>query len=116
MAPQRRAAASVLLEGPDRARGGHAPRLPRHARAGEVEERVHLAPGPVPPEVQMRPLAVVAPYLEQLTDHEVLEDGAAQGMRAELLRSGDAEQVADQPCIEEVQFGRLDETPREVDV
>ena len=61
-------------------------------------------------------LAPMQPRLEQFRQDEGLEHGAAGGVRAKLVRRSNAQQMAEQPGVEEVQLRRLDEPLAEVAV
>ena len=101
----------VVVEALERVRGDGLTCLDLDGEAvrAEVDEDVHLVAVGVAPEVQRGRLAVVEEELSKLGDDEVLEDGAPEGVGAEVLGAADAEEVAEQARIDEVELGALDE-------
>jgi len=72
--------------------------------ARPVQDHVHLVAAVITPEEETRCLVTVYPVLEQFGDDEGLEDLAAKGVDQEVVRLADAEEIAEEAGIQEVQL------------
>ena len=66
--------------------------------------------------VQNRLLALVGQCFIQLRHHPAFENSPSQRMQPELSRLSDLQKIADQPAIEEMQFGCLHYLLADVDI
>ncbi len=76
---------------------------------GGVEDEVDLVALPVAPVVEGAGTACVQVGLVELRDDEGREDGAALGALGERLGGVDAQQVAEQARVQEVEARRFDQ-------
>jgi hypothetical protein len=78
-----------------------------------LDEQIHLVPVRRPPEPQWWPLAFDPEMPQHLPHHKAFPQRAGQWRRAQEFNSLDAEQVAGEPNVDEVQFRRFDEAFRQ---